>query len=555
MNLLIKLFQSSDCAALCCLSEVKCWLRKIIKVKFVFLMLLGSFYGHMAASQKYEQEIDSISKVLEVLPEEDTNRVNALINMARLQTFKPTGETLKYAKWALELSERLDYQSGIIESCFVLGYYFDNSGRYVNALEYLYKALDISIKIQDGGLEANCHNFLGYIHKSSGQYPEALTHYNKSLTYWEQQKNPNMEALILENIGGIYFTKGDNKQALEYYNQAFNLAKANNLDRRLGTLYNSLGEFYYQDKDFDKALEYQQSALEYAIKIESTRLQSEVYGSLSEVYLVNDQSQEAFAMAEKALYLARLSNSKHEMLESYQRLYTSLQQLGDYQHAYEYQSKYLALHDSLSNLENVQAIEHLKYKHEIELVNEQHKANVLRRNALIGVLVALLIIGMLIFNRRYLIIKKKLDSKRQLLNYSIRSLEEKSKLVENVNRELQIFKQNATHDVKIKKFNKVLQFNIVTDDDWENFKKAFEDVYPNFLASLRYHYPNLTTAEIRQAALIKMKLTIKETASILGITPESVKKSRHRLKKKLELSENKSVDEVLNNLNASISND
>ncbi|UII34627.1 tetratricopeptide repeat protein [Fulvivirga ulvae] len=555
MNLLITLHQKSSCSAPSCLIEARYLLNRVVRPKPILLILAFYLHNHAADAQHYLHQIDSIKKVLEELPEEDTSRAYALTQMARLQTFNSTNEVLKYAGEALELSERLDYHTGIINACFAYVYYYENNGENSRALRYLFKALNASVKKQDESLMADCHNFLGYIYKSLGQYTEALIYYNKSLAYWDLKKNPNMQALILGNIGDIYFDKKDDAQAFKYYNQVLNLAEEHNLERRLATVYRSLGKFYYRHKDLEKALEYLQPAIEYAIKIESTRLQSEVLCLLSATYLHMDQPQEAFSSAEKALHLARLSGSKYEILESYLRLQLSLQNLGDYERAYDYQSKYLILNDSLENLENIRAIEQLKFQHEIELVNEVYKGNVLRRNVLIGVLVALMIIVSLIFNRRYLLIKKSLENKRQLLNYSIHNLKEKSELVDKINRELQIFRQNATHDVKIKKFNRVLQFNIVTDDDWENFKKAFEDVYPNFIASLRYHYPNLTTAEIRQAALIKMKLTIKETASILGITPESVKKSRHRLKKKLDLNENKSVEEVLDSLHASISMD
>lgn len=553
MNLLITLHQISSCLVLSCFTETKDLWQRMIRFKLTFLILASCFISHAAVSQKYMHKIDSVQKVLEALPERDTSKVYALIYMAELQSYKPGGDVHKYADQALGLAEQLEFNPGIIEACSALAYYFVHGGDGLKALEYLYKALDISIQQQDLKKEANCYNFLGYVYKSLGEYTEALKYYNKSLAYWEHKKDPEMKALLLGNIANIYFDKGTHELAVKYYYQILDLAKEHNLEWRLGAIYWSLGRYYYHLNDYEKALEYLHLGLEFARKTESTWRESKLYHILSKTYLAMNQPGEALAAAEKSLYLvAGVSDSKNEILESYQCLYLALQELDDYQRAYEYQLKYLTLHDSLKNLENIRAIEQLKYRHEIELVSEIHKANVLRRNALIGVLVTLLIIVSLFFNRRYLLMKKSLENKRQLLNYSIRNLREKSQLAVSVNKELQTFKQNANHEVKIKKFNRVLQFNIVTDDDWENFKKAFEDVYPNFMASLRYHYPDLTAAEIRQAALIKMKLTIKETASILGITPESVKKSRHRLKKKLKLTEKESVEEILDNLHTSI---
>lgn len=556
MNLLITLRQFSRYAAPSYLIEIKSLLDRPIKpYKYLLLILICLSCGHVGFSQKYIQEQDSMNTVLAILTKEDTSRVNALIEMANIQTYIATGDVFKYTDEASAISEKIGYTVGLIEVDFLLAYYYDHSGNSLKALEYLYDALERTKESNDLERMAKTYNFLGLVHESLDQDKEALEYYRKSLSLWESLQDAYMEGVLLENIANVYAENGDNKQALEYYNKAFDIAKKIDDDIRLGSTYNALGKLYYREGELDKALEYQKEALEYAAKKESLILLSRVHCAMSAIYLVQENPQEALNSAEESLHFARLSGSKHDISDGYKRMHQALYRLGEYQGAYEYQSKYMSLHDSLKNIENVKDMEKLKHKLNLELVDERHKANLLRRNALIGVLVALLIIGFLIFNRRHILMRKRLDSKRQLLQYSIRNLKEKTELVEKVNKELQIFKQNATHDVKIKKFNRVLQINIVTDDDWENFKKAFEDVYPNFIASLRYHYPNLTTSEIRQAALIKMKLTIKETASILGITPESVKKSRHRLKKKLELSENESIEDILEQLHASISDD
>ncbi|GAA0892847.1 hypothetical protein GCM10009122_25260 [Fulvivirga kasyanovii] len=509
----------------------------------------------MALAQKYLQELDSMNTVLEALTEEDTSRVNALIEMGSIQTYFAKGDVFKYTDEASAISEKIGYVTGLIEVDFLLAYYYEHSGNSMKALEYLHDALGKCKESNDRQRMAECCNYLGLVHESLGQDKEALEYYKESLSLWRSLKNRRMESLLLGNIAHVYAENEDNKKAFEYYNRSFEIAKETNDDIRLGSTYNALGKLYYKEGELDKALEYQKIALPYATKKEEIILISRIYCAISAIHLVKENAQKARASAEQSLHFASLAGSKHDILDAYKGMHQALYALGDYENAFSYQSRYIGLHDSLKNMQNVKEIEKLKHSHNMELVDERHKANLLRRNALIGVLVALLIIGFFIFNRRYLLMKKRLDNKRQLLQYSIRNLKEKSELVEKVNKELQIFKQNATHDVKIKKFNRVLQFNIVTDDDWENFKKAFEDVYPNFIASLRYHYPNLTTSEIRQAALIKMKLTIKETASILGITGESVKKSRHRLKKKLELDENESIEEVLERLHASVSDD
>jgi len=81
--------------------------------------------------------------------------------------------------------------------------------------------------------------------------------------------------------------------------------------------------------------------------------------------------------------------------------------------------------------------------------------------------------------------------------------------------------------------------------DWDTFMEFFKKNYHNFLEKLRSEYPNLTSNDLRLCALLKMNLSSKEIASILNITTESLRKSKYRLRKKLSLEENQSLDDYL----------
>ncbi len=62
---------------------------------------------------------------------------------------------------------------------------------------------------------------------------------------------------------------------------------------------------------------------------------------------------------------------------------------------------------------------------------------------------------------------------------------------------------------------------------------------------LKDRYPDLTPNEMRLSALVKLNLTIKEMAAILGISPDSVKTARYRLRKKLELNTEENLTDFM----------
>ena len=77
------------------------------------------------------------------------------------------------------------------------------------------------------------------------------------------------------------------------------------------------------------------------------------------------------------------------------------------------------------------------------------------------------------------------------------------------------------------------KMNLLTPDDWKRFYDLFEQSFPNFQARLKSHFPSLSPAEIRLFILLKLKLDNAEIAETLGISIDSVYKSRYRLRKKL----------------------
>lgn len=52
---------------------------------------------------------------------------------------------------------------------------------------------------------------------------------------------------------------------------------------------------------------------------------------------------------------------------------------------------------------------------------------------------------------------------------------------------------------------------------------------------LRRKYPNLSAYDMQLCTYLRANLSTKEIATMLNITPDSVKKAKHRLRKKLML--------------------
>lgn len=145
-------------------------------------------------------------------------------------------------------------------------------------------------------------------------------------------------------------------------------------------------------------------------------------------------------------------------------------------------------------------------------------------------------------------------------------LDEKEKLISEANREaafsnLQLaLKKDVLNVVNTKldgskvshtgidELKNLVKQSIQTDKHWENFILHFNASNFDFFEKLRSVHPKITINEEKHCAFIKMKLSNKEVAALLGVEPDTVKKARQRLKKRINLKKEESLKVFLNEL-------
>lgn len=70
---------------------------------------------------------------------------------------------------------------------------------------------------------------------------------------------------------------------------------------------------------------------------------------------------------------------------------------------------------------------------------------------------------------------------------------------------------------------------------WQHFAANFTEIYPEFTTSLLQMFPTLTENELAFCAMLKLQLSTKEIASLMGITLQSVIAQTKRIQKKMAL--------------------
>lgn len=83
------------------------------------------------------------------------------------------------------------------------------------------------------------------------------------------------------------------------------------------------------------------------------------------------------------------------------------------------------------------------------------------------------------------------------------------------------------------------------NQEWLEFKEIFETIHPSFALRLKERYPLLSEGDLKMATYLKMGLSTKVISRMLSIQPDSVKKNRQRLRRRMELESDKSLEEIL----------
>jgi signal transduction histidine kinase len=188
--------------------------------------------------------IDSLKAVLQ-RSNPDTNKVNLLCRIARLSD----GDTKEYAEQALELSEKLDFISGLAQSNALLGRYYFFREDFAPSLLHLNAALKYAKAIPDYHIAGLSCLYLGY-NNYQNEPASSLEYYLQCIRYSRLAKDRLMESYAYSGIGNLHEKWEDGKGALGYFLLSLNIRKeTGSRDEIISSLietaraYNRMGQY------------------------------------------------------------------------------------------------------------------------------------------------------------------------------------------------------------------------------------------------------------------------------------------------------------------------
>src|SRR5260221_9499159 len=144
-------------------------------MKPLFRYICLFFLIHLYSSAAYTQNswIDSVKKAV-VTQKADTNKVWTLKRMGDYYSFNDPDSGIAYAKQALALAEKLQFDRGIFWSIVSLDHSLYITGNYTTELDYALKAMPLAKKLNDRYATGWSNGMLADSYLSLGDYNTAL---------------------------------------------------------------------------------------------------------------------------------------------------------------------------------------------------------------------------------------------------------------------------------------------------------------------------------------------------------------------------------------------
>ncbi len=451
---------------------------------------------------------------------------------------------------------------------------------YASSIENYQYALHIARTIKDEYRTSLLYNNIGALYQEWGDNELAMKYLQEGLSFAKKIDNQESIASAYVNIGNTFNANEEYDSAFYYYHKSIPLIEKMDEPLTLCNVYINLIPIYlnrFQLRKAEQLLQKVQPIIEENGYLRYAIFFHTIYGDLEEAKGNFDAEISHFSEAFK---IAQKLDEKKTLLDLSYQLHTKYARQKEYQKAYEYSLLMQQLDDSIYSENTTRKINELEVKFDVERkelqIRSLKKAREYDRKLryLSFFIVLIIILSTSLIIRTYIVKRKKqkalfqvelklreqaqtlaetklqkqeleqaklrddIDFKAKQLTVHALNMMQKNKMLQELLKSIQEVskqKDNTNLSKELSRLKLQIKRSINVDKDWDLFKLYFEQVNRNFFEKLKEINPELNQNDFRLAALIKLKLNIKESASVLNLSPLSIKGSRHRLRKKLHL--------------------
>ncbi|MEK6508900.1 tetratricopeptide repeat protein [Myroides sp. C4067] len=449
---------------------------------------------------------------------------------------------------------------------------YSEVGFYYYSYNYYYEASPYFIKIaktlenKSVVLDVQAKNILlrtAYFFETMNMNESALIYYRKALEEGEKEQLNN--SAVLWGLGTVYSKVDSLDQSMHYYELAKETSLSYKDTLRYAKSLGGIASVYQKQGDIEKAELYLKKDIGISQQLGEER--NLMYSQIQLGKLYMDRKQ--YDLAEEVLKNSYEITKTKSYLAGFEREIISY--LLDIAKARRIDTEELFYRRELDQIDSViearegeEVINKINWNTNLERVNweleaEKSFSERVRYQRLLllstTVLLTLILCMVYFFSKRILKLQKyayegklldfqlsKINSenklketKASLASYQV-YLSEKTAQIAKLEHELNKASHSSKEIFKEKRpaIEELLRSHLMTEENWVLFKETFREEQAVYFNEIITQFPDLTESNLRIVLLQKMELTNQETANILGVTIDAVKKAKQRLKKKYE---------------------
>ncbi len=366
--------------------------RNLLLLLFV-LLVSSSFTNAQTAA------IDSLKQLLQS-EKQDTNRVTLLYQLARQFTYLKPDTALSLFQEDVELSRKINFKRGEALCLRGVATVLENKGNYPAALATSLDALKIAEETNDdkniGGYLSNISDVYFY----EGDIQRSVDYSHKAIAILRKsQDTAGLETSTL-NLGDTYEKSDQLDSALFYTMLAYKISLPRKSIGTLGTVFNNLGNIFRKLGKTDSAEMYYRRAIPYFVQTNNSDGLSELYLGVANIFFQQNKPDSGLYYAKLSYAIAKQGDFADKLLAASKFLAEYYKAQRNVDSAYAYQAATIAVKDSLFGQQKMNEMQSLTYEEaarqqQIEDAKEQERVRA-RQNALIGGLIALLLVAFLL---------------------------------------------------------------------------------------------------------------------------------------------------------------
>jgi two-component system, sensor histidine kinase and response regulator len=301
----------------------------------------------------------------------DTGRVLLLNKIVTTLRDRDTNRAFPLAQQAVDLAEKINYQSGLASALENLGWLVYRRGDFSKSLDISTRALKLSEEINDRNCLTRCLINIAAIHYQQKRFTQGIETLRKVCVNASGLKDSRTLARGYNNIAYSFLALKELDSAFVNAQRALAISEAGNEKYLTAFAKRVLGDICIEKKEYANALQYFNDGVALARQEKNNFIIASTYHRMGMTYSAMGDKDNALKYLLEDVRIARELGFMDELERAYKNLADIYYKYNDLRNAYRYQSEYIVVHDSLHSQRSSEQLATLQTRFETEMKQAQ----------------------------------------------------------------------------------------------------------------------------------------------------------------------------------------